>query len=469
MKKYFYVYILFLIQDINSYITFPLLKDIPSFSKEETPSEIIEKLFDSNLYIKMIIGSENTEVKTYLSNQRHELMIAGNKIKNHKYNENKSLSYKCTYCNEKEFPYGDYNGGIISTENFKIKFNGKEIKTINRMNFILGTNSPYMNPPEAFVGLILPYFDSELNYNLFKSLKLTNSTNTYNWYLNFTENDSKMFIDIFPHKIENNKYDIKKLVTTEAINDGYFLIWGLLFTSVYYDNKKYNISTSDNIRAKIDFSKNYILAPNDTGIYIENIFFNEYYQKNICFKKSINNNKQYFIYCKNSNEFDPKNFKNIYFKSLGLSSIFEFNYKDLFFYKDNYIYFLVLFQEETYWTFGELFLKKYLLIFEHDKKTISFYKNNENKDDENNENENNKGFNYNILYISLLSFIFIGIIVVIVIVILKKGKRKNRANELVDDDFDYTSDKNNDKLDKIIKTDDNLNDNNDDNKILPNN
>ena len=118
MKKYFYVYILFLIQDINSYITFPLLKDIPSFSKEETPSEIIEKLFDSNLYIKMIIGSENTEVKTYLSNQRHELMIAGNKIKNHKYNENKSLSYKCTYCNEKEFPYGDYNGGIISTENF---------------------------------------------------------------------------------------------------------------------------------------------------------------------------------------------------------------------------------------------------------------------------------------------------------------------------------------------------------------
>ena len=66
MKKYFYVYILFLIQDINSYITFPLLKDIPSFSKEETPSEIIEKLFDSNLYIKMIIGSENTEVKTYL-------------------------------------------------------------------------------------------------------------------------------------------------------------------------------------------------------------------------------------------------------------------------------------------------------------------------------------------------------------------------------------------------------------------
>ena len=337
------------------------------------------------------------------------------------------------------------------------------------MNFILGTNSPYMNPPEALVGLILPYFDSELDYNLFKSLKLTNSTNTYNWYLNFTENDSKMFIDIFPHEIENNKYDIKKLVTTEAINDGYFLIWGLLFTSVYYDNKKYNISTSDNIRAKIDFSKNYILAPNDTGIHIENIFFNEYYKKNICFKKGINNNKQYFICCKNSNEFDPKNFKNIYFKSFGLSSIFEFNYKDLFFYKDNYIYFLVLFQEETYWTFGELFLKKYLLIFEHDKKTISFYKNNENKDDENNENVNNKGFNYNILYISLLSFIFIGIIVVIVIVILKKGKRKNRANELADDDFDYTSDKNNDKLDKIIKTDDNLNDNNDDNKILPNN
>ena len=107
MKKYFYIYLLFLIGDINTYITFPLLKEIPSISKKESPSEIMSKLFYSKLYIKMIIGSQNIEVKTYLSNKRYELMIAGNGIKNNKYNENKSLSYNCSYCKEKEFAYGD--------------------------------------------------------------------------------------------------------------------------------------------------------------------------------------------------------------------------------------------------------------------------------------------------------------------------------------------------------------------------
>ena len=98
------------------------------------------------------------------------------------------------------------------------------------------------------------------------------------------------------------------------------------------------MTKSNKIRAKIDFSKSFISAPNDTLVYIENIFFNEYYKKNICFKEIINDDiKQYFIYCKNNGEFEPKNFKNIYFKSMDLSSIFEFNYKDLFLYKDNYI------------------------------------------------------------------------------------------------------------------------------------
>ena len=469
MKKYFYIYLLFLIGDINTYITFPLLKEIPSISDKDSPSDIMSKLFYSKLYIKMIIGSQNIEVKTFLSNKRYELMIAGNGIKNNKYNENKSLSYNCSYCKEKEFAYGDYYTGIISNEKFNIKFNGKEIRTINKMNFILGKSSVYIDPPEAFVGLTLPFLDSELNYNLFRSLKLTNSTNSYYWYLNFTENDSKMMIDVLPHEIEKNKYDDKKIGITKALNDGYYLTWGLIFTSVYYDNEKNNMTKSNKIRAKIDFSKSFISAPNDTLVYIENIFFNEYYKKNICFKEIINDDiKQYFIYCKNNGEFEPKNFKNIYFKSMDLSSIFEFNYKDLFLYKDNYIYFLVLFQKETYWTFGELFLKKYLLLFEHDKKIISFYKNNENGEKENKDKEdpNNKGFNYNILYISLLSLIFVGIIIVIFVVILKKGKRRNRANELMDDDFDYIADKSNDKLDKTNKNDND--DYNDENKILPN-
>jgi len=409
----------------------------------------MEKLFYSNLYILMNIGSENIDVKTYLDNERFELMVAGKGIKNSKYNETNSGSYNCTYCKEKEYSYGQYFRGIISTENFNIKFNEKEIKTINKMNFVLGTQSYYLDPPEAFVGLTFERLDSEKNYNLFKNLKLTNSIVTYNWYLNFTETDSKMVIDAFPHDFDN-KYDKAKLDTAEALNDGYYLVWGLIFSNIYYDNENNNLSLTDNTRAKIDFSLNYIMAPNNTGDYLENIFFNEYYSKNICFKKGINNNKQYFIYCQNSNNFNPENFKSIYFKSLELNSIFEFSYKDLFYYKDNYIYFLILFQKENYWTFGELFLAKYFLVFNHDQKILAFYQNYENKGPNDNGDSGGNKFIYSIVYI------VIGVAVLIIIGIISiffvqafKDKRKIRANEL-DEPYIYDAkEKNSDQIDYL--------------------
>ena len=447
MKKYFYIYLILLFPELTfSYITFPLLKDSPSFSQDDSPSEIMEKLFDSNLYILMNIGSENIDVKTYLDNERFELMIAGKGIKNSKYNESNSESYNCTYCKEKEYSYGQYFRGIISTENFKIKFNEKEMKTISNMNFVLGTQSYYLDPPEAFVGLTFERLDSEKNYNLFKSLKLTNSTVTYNWYLNFTEKDSKMVIDAFPHDFDN-KYDKAKLVTAETLNDGYYLIWGLIFSNIYYDNEINNISLTDNTRAKIDFSLSYIMAPNDTGEYFENIFFNEYYTKNICFKQGINNNKQYFIYCQNSNNFNPENFKSIYFKSLDLNSVFEFSYKDLFYYKDNYIYFLILFQNEYYWTFGELFLSKYFLVFNHDQKILAFYQNYEKKDPDGN-GDNNLIYIIVYIVIGVAVLILIGIFAIYFVQALK-NKRKIRANEL-DDYYVYeTKEKITDKMDYL--------------------
>lgn len=460
MKHFFYlIYFLIVLPELYSYITFPLLQNIPSLSIDEKPSEVMKKLFNSNLYIIINIGSENIEVKTYLSNERYELMIAGNKIKNHKYNENNSASYNCTYCKVKEFSYGKYDKGIISTENFSIKFNEKETKVIKNMNFILGTNSIYIDPPEAFVGLILPYFDSELNYNLFTSLKITNSTSSYIWYLNFTEKNSKMVIDAFPHNLENTLYNVSNLDKFNAVNDGYYLIWGFEFTNVYYDNEQNNISYTSNTVSKIDFSLNYILAPNNTGIYFENIFFDEYFKKNICFKEGINDNKQYFIYCLNSKDFDPKKFKNIYFKTTSINTRFELNYEDLFLYQNNYIYFLILFQSGISWSFGELFLKKFMIVFDHDNKVLYTYKNydNENKGSD---SPDNKDFDYiNILYICLLVLILVGIIAILVVLIKKRKDRKKRANEMKDDDYIYEED----KLEKIIN-----NNGDKSNSILPN-
>ena len=165
-----------------------------------------------------------------------------------------------------------------------MKFNNREIRTINKMNFVLGTATYYMKPSESYEGLIFSRIDSEINYNLFKSLKITNSSSSYIWYLNFTENDSKTAIDEFPHDLDNKRFNALKKGAAKAIKDGYCLVFGLLFNKIYLDNKKNNISYPDNSKVLIDFSVSYILIPNDNLDFFEKYFCNEYYKKNICFK-----------------------------------------------------------------------------------------------------------------------------------------------------------------------------------------
>jgi hypothetical protein len=267
-----------------------------------------------------------------------------------------------------------------------------------------------------------------------------------------------MIVDGFPHDLNSTKYNPEKFVTTNAIEGGggYYVIWGLKFSDIYYkndNNSQTSISLESQRTAHIEFNYELIIAPNETCVILENIFFEEYIKKNICFKDNLGNFKETFFYCKNIKEFDIKKFKTIFFKSADLQTIFELNYDDLFYYKDDYIYFLILFRGSS-WIFGELFLKKYYLVFNQDLKTIGYYMNIEeersiNNDDSDNENKDK----INLIHI-LLILILVSINAVGIILYTKKGKRKNRANEL-DDDYIYDSkindsDNENNKINFII-------------------
>ena len=75
---------------------------------------------------------------------------------------------------------------------------------------------------------------------------------------------------------------------------------------------------------------------------------------------------------------------------------FIFDYKDLFFYKNDLTYFLILFREVDINNFriGELFSKKYNLVFNQDSKTIGYYSNINNIIKESNEKNNKKNSNF---------------------------------------------------------------------------
>ena len=435
------IILIFIVSFIYSYISFPLFINERNLSSIDTPQQIIEKLKSSEVYIMINIGSQKTKVKCYLDNYITEFMIAGEGVRNNKYNESNSDSYNCTYCAIKEYYSGWYSEGVISTEDFYIQNNVGEINVAHKMKFILAKKSIYMEPPEGICGLQLPTFGSQFDYNLFASLKKANVTNSYNWFLDyniFQNGSPKMIIDAFPHDLYNKKYNGENFITSKAIPFdplSQYPLWALQFSDIYYNNIKMNISSRDSKLARIQFDFGIIVAPNKTGIFLEQQFFGNYYKENICFKdsKSI----ETFIYCK-KNKFDIKKFKSIYFKNIEMNIIFELSYEDLFYSSNEYIFFLIIFRNDGNWIFGELFLKKYYLTFNQDDKTIGYYQGMEKKieDENNNNNDNNNTFRINLTHILLL-LILIVLIIIGIILYTKKGNTKKRANEL-DDDYEYT-------------------------------
>jgi hypothetical protein len=82
MKKYIF---LFLISAVFSYLTFPLNVEVQEITNKDNQTDIIKKLQDRKLYITMNIGSEKSNVKTYIVLSKNELYIAGKNVKNHQY------------------------------------------------------------------------------------------------------------------------------------------------------------------------------------------------------------------------------------------------------------------------------------------------------------------------------------------------------------------------------------------------
>ena len=430
-------YIIFLlsISFIYSYVVFPLYIKNQNIHPSDSPYEFIAKILDSDLYTQINIGSQKTTVKASIDIYRTELMIAGDGVKRNKYNESNSNSYNCTYCKIKEYYNGWYSEGIISTEDFYIEKNKNEFEVVHNMKFILAKKSIYMDPPEATCGLQLPQFGSEPDYNLINSLKNINKTKSYIWYLdyeNFPNNEMKLIIDAYPHDLNSKKYNSEKFIETGAIaldDLKKYPQWALRFSDINYNNVKFDKKSTIFQIARFQFDLNIIIAPNEMGDFLEKQFFGEYISKNICFFNNTSINK--YIYCKNK-KFDIKKFKSIYFKNVDLSIIFELSYKELFYSNGDYIYFLILFRSVDDWIFGDIFLKKYYLVFNQEARTIGYYQGMEKEEKEN----NGKKFKITFTHI-LLILILIAIIIVGIVLYIKIGrKKKNRANEL-EDDYEY--------------------------------
>ena len=153
-------------------------------------------------------------------------------------------------------------------------------------------------------------------------------------------------------------------------------------------------------------------------------FLDYYLNKNDCHPNVYNN--YIFYFCPENN---IQNFKDLYFYSKELNYTFVLTYTDLFI-KDNDKYiFGIVFDNNVYnyfWNFGHIFLKKYYLTFDLEKRIIGLYNKIE-----------NSIFNWGIIFDVILIIVILCLSIYILFHL--KKPRKIRANELQEDNYEYIS------------------------------
>jgi len=243
-----------------------------------------------------------------------------------------------------------------------------------------------------------------------------------------------LIIGDYPHNYQKEKYDILSL--RSSMNNMNEKGWNLNFRNITINN---DTILTHYLTGIISFSNSYIIGTEEYKSKIASIFFRKYIEKNICYDD--NSNSHYFLYYCKKNEFsenDIKSFPDLNFFHAEFNYTFKFTGEDLFFEKNGFYYFLIIFDRYDYksWTLGKLFLKKYPLVFEHESKKINFYINKISKEEKNDKNYYIN--NYTVIIIILASFAGISFIIGLIIGKIKFGtkKRNQRANELDNEDND---------------------------------
>ena len=211
-----------------------------------------------------------------------------------------------------------------------------------------------------------------------------------------------------------------------------------------------------------------IIGTDDYKQKIDELAFNDLISKGICFSEeaSFSESQIYIIYYCNKNNFIGNKYTvdKTYFNTFPLlefyvkesNMTFTLNKEHLFHEINNRAYFLVVFEKggntHGIWKLGEPFLSHFQFTFDQEKKIVGFYnptkpriknddylKDMENK--EKNQNINNTDNKKKYIYILIISIFLIIIIVVISYFLGKKlnENRKKRANELTDEDFEYST------------------------------
>ena len=366
------------------------------------------------------------------------------------------LSQSYHFCNNNDPLYEDYNidRSICAKDNFKLY---KE-HLLNEYNLTFIEFQHFKDRDRKITfscgktGLKLPSYNINKDYNFISQIHEKNNNIDYSFTFKYTNksqtktinelNEGLLIIGIQSYEKKKN-FEMNSIYVLEP-NFRENLEWKFNMSNIFIGKNIYDLKDSIfEINPDIDG----IEMPFYFYSKINDLFFQKYFNKGICFKEIIKIYEYFVIYC-NSKEFNQKdieNFPEINFFNNQIEYNFTFTGKELFDKIGGKIFFKILASTDKNkkdFIYGKIFMKKYQVIFNSDYKSISFYK------------DNNKYINRNtftdskkeeiIFYIII--YIFVGSLFILFGIFLRKNfcniKRKIYAKELEDCNYENDSNKN---------------------------
>ena len=437
-------------QIFSNYIVLPF-----NFKTFENPPFINIKSF----YTLLSIGQPQKTIETYIKLRHYNFYLGKglcdtNPLSNYIPDESETFKSHSDY----ELVVDQIANATNATDNFNLyanDLNFNENITIKDTQFYLG-DSMFENEFEdneticGIIGLNIQYiFPKYKENNFINILKQKNviSSNTFSFIFSNSYNKNNIFGKNYKYDnfliIGMNETDVSKVfnsndLRTMNIEKNYD--WRISIDEIFLNYNKNLMSSSTNNKfmsvnsmANFDNDFDFIMIKTADFNFINDIYFKEYIEKNICRLKAdymYNYNFNYII-CKTDFKSEMKKFPNINFMVKEINYTFTLTYEDLFIELNNYIYFMIVKEDfhSYYSTFGNVFLKKFPLVFDYEKKTITFININNTII-----NDKNSGFG-----IDYVLFIICGICIIVGISfgfiigkVWKKNKKKN-ADELIDD------------------------------------
>lgn len=444
-------------------------------------------IFNSEIYSNLSIGTPKQTLKMILNGNEQTFYITEKTY-------NYSLSSTYHGANNRDIFFLDnVKSGLKSNDTgyFKLKAKNEVItnNTCLKYALVYSVKYDFHKLIDGVIGLQL----KAPNYigipNFIDNLKSNKFINSYQWaiiYNNIENNnfniegngwnkflfrnsfgelivgfDKDEYGDIFKKNLEN--YELR---SNKVEKDRDKLLWSLFFEDIYLykeiktnnniiinDDEDTNKKHLDKKLTELLITKEYNIGTKEFQLLINEEFFNYYLENNICQIKDIfydfSFEKFFYYICDNiTGRFILENkFPNISFVHRELKYIFELTYHDLFFTdindsKKSKFYFNIIFSKSARdkWSLGKPFLKKYIFMFDYDKKLIQFLTL-KNKESNANKNLSNSNMIITIQYIIISILMIILIILGVLILFMPKSylgkfirdKFKKKASELEDE------------------------------------